>query len=340
MRHIKDGIVIILSILTLLVNLASSADTLTSGESKKSDKLTDIPDGGIMNLTFKSKIDESFQPLLIKVPKGYTPKKSWPLLVTLHGLGDGPILATQVESMVQIGPYGRGSVWYTGIGEKDVFECIEKAKTLFSIDEDRIYLTGFSMGGIGTFNLGLTHPDIWAACVPVCGRCDDLELIENGRYLPFWINAGRQDTVVPPEYSRQVYDKAMRLGFSEWKYTEYENMAHGFEIDWKQVEGWLLTKKRIANPKQVQFRMKNLESNRAWWVEVTELKERGRYARISAAIESQKINITTDNISNYTLRLNSSLIDLTKKVYIIENGKSVFEGLLNNNGCFIKTIDH
>ncbi len=78
--------------------------------------------------------------------------------------------------MLQIGPYGRGDQWYTGIGEKDVFECLEMAKKVFSVDEDRISLCGFSMGGVGTFKLGLRYPDIWAACVPVCGRCDELPL--------------------------------------------------------------------------------------------------------------------------------------------------------------------
>ena len=85
-------------------------------------KIETLPSGGLINLTFKSKIDDSFQPMLIKVPVGYAKARSWPLLVVLHGLGDGHIVVPSIDSMVQIGPFGRGDMWYHGIGEQDVFE--------------------------------------------------------------------------------------------------------------------------------------------------------------------------------------------------------------------------
>ena len=99
----------------------------------------------------------------------------------LHGLGDGPILAPGMSSMIQIGPFGRGDLWYKGLGEQDVLESLEIARNIFNIDNDRISLCGFSMGAIGTFGLGLKYPDLWAACVPVCGRCETPELLTNAR---------------------------------------------------------------------------------------------------------------------------------------------------------------
>ena len=339
MPPVKSNISVLFLSTVILVSvdavLAVEAIANYEGKQLVIKRITSLPDGGILNLTFKSKIDGSLQPLLVKVPKGYTPKESWPLLVTLHGMGDGPILATEVESMVQIGPYGRGSVWFTGIGEKDVFECIEMAKKIFSIDQTRIYLCGFSMGATATFNLGFKYPDVWAACVPVCGRCEDMDMIESGRNLPFWINTGKLDMLLPPQCSRIAYDKARKLGFSEWKYTEYEKMGHSFSIDWKQIEKWLLTKKRNANPKQVSLCTKDL--NRAYWVEVTEIPEYGKVARIDAAIEGQKIDIKTVNVSNYALTLNNNLADLSKKIQIVENGVSIFDGFLKEDSCFVKT---
>jgi len=328
------GMLFILTIFTGLAEAAPASVTIVNDANQSVIRQTNLPNDSILNLTFKSDIDGSIQPMLVKVPKGYSPKKAWPLLVTLHGLGDGPILATEVDSMVQIGPYGRGSVWYSGIGERDVFECIEVAKKIFSIDMDRVYLCGFSMGGAGVFDLGLKYPDFWTACVPVCGRCQDATLVENGRRLPFWINTGKLDTMVPPQYSKKAYDKARELGFTEWKYTEYENMGHGFSIDWKQIENWLLTKKRGANPKRISYCTKEL--NRVYWVEITDVEEYGKIARIDVVIENQKINIKTDNISNYTLRLNNNLVDLSKEIQIIENGVSVFAGFLSKDGCFVK----
>jgi len=302
----------------------------------KLSQAADFSGGGILNLTFKSRIDDSPQPLLVKLPEGYTTRKIWPLLVTLHGLGDGPIVAADVKSMIQIGPYGRGSVWFSGIGEQDVFEGIEIAKKIYSIDEKRIYLCGFSMGAVATFDLGLRYPDRWAACVPVCGRCENLDLIKNGGCIPFWINSGGLDNVIPPVYSRQAYKTAKALGFDKWKYTEYENMEHSFDINWEQIESWLLTKEKAVNPKQVSFCTTDLNSNRAYWVEITGISEYGKNAEIEAVIDNQKINVTTRNISNYVLRLNNNLIDLTKKIQVIENGVDVFNGFLKKDGCFFK----
>lgn len=327
---------VLTAILLLVTSVPSAASVCTQDTASHIKKMPSLPDGATLNLTFKSRIDGSLQSLLVKVPKGYTPQKSWPLLVTLHGLGDGPIIATEVDSMVQIGPYGRGSVWYTGIGQADVFENIEMAKKLFSIDENRLYLCGFSMGAVATFDLGLKYPDMWAACVPVCGRCNDLDLVENGRHLPFWINTGELDTLLPARYSLKPYKKALELEYLGWKYSEYENMAHSFNIDWKLVENWLSTKRKTGNPKHVSFCTKDLGSNRAYWVEITDIKQYGSNARLDALINGQKINIVTENVANYTLRLNANLVDLAKEITIVENGVSIFCGILNKVGRFIK----
>ena len=53
-------------------------------------KIETLPSSDLIKLTFKSKIDDTYQPIVIKVPDGYTKAKSWPLLVVLHGLGGGP----------------------------------------------------------------------------------------------------------------------------------------------------------------------------------------------------------------------------------------------------------
>jgi len=340
MRKINNNtsVLFLLMLIVTFTHCSLANDSYKNNEGRHPDikPIRNFPNGGTLNLTFKSKIDGSIQPLLVKIPKGYTPERSWPLLVTLHGLGDGPILAQEIEAMVQIGPYGRGSVWYSGIGERDVFECIEMAKKLFSIDEERLYLCGFSMGGTGTFDLGFRYPDVWAACVPVCGRCFSLELVENARHLPFWVNTGSKDIVIPPKYSKAAYDRARQLGFSKWKYTEYENMGHAFSINWKGIEEWFLANKRTVNPRRVSFHTKDIRYNRAYWLEVTEIKRYGKIARINAEIDGQKINIKTENVSNYTLRLNENLINVAQKIQILENDVKIFDGSLNKDSCFAK----
>jgi pimeloyl-ACP methyl ester carboxylesterase len=340
MRKIeKSGLFLFLIILIVFsVSPSQATDSIKNNRNRHPEirPLGRFPNGGILSMTFRSNIDDSIQPLLVKVPKGYTPEESWPLLVTLHGLGDGPILTPGIEAMAQIGPYGRGSVWYEGIGGQDVFECIEMAKQLLSIDEDRVYLCGFSMGGLGTFELGLKYPHVWAACVPVCGRCNSFDLIENAMYLPFWINTGSKDIMVPSEYSRAAYDRARQLDFSHWKYTEHGDMGHDFSINWKEVEEWLLPRERTKSPGRVSFRTKDIRFNRAYWLEITEIEHYGKLARIDALIDGQRIEIETKNVANYTIRLDDTLLDIDQSIRILENNIEIHNGRLSEDGCFIR----
>lgn len=331
-------------LLTVLVSLITSApvfatEAITDANSvyKLIGKIEKLSTGATFNLTFKSRIDETFQPTLVKVPDGYTKEKTWPLLVVLHGLGDGPIVVPSIDSMVQIGPFGRGDSWYKGVGEQDVFECVELARRIFNIAPDRIYLAGFSMGGGGTFELGLKYPDIWAACVPVCGTMGNPDLVSNGRNLPFWINAGSEDNVVPAKYSKRAYQKAIELGFENWKYTEYEGMGHSFWVDWEQIEKWLLAKKRINNPSAVSFT--SSKPARAYWAQIVEKYNCKKSAKIEAEITSQIIDIETSNIADYTLYLKDAPVDISKEITVVENKNRIYQGKLSSEGIFNRKLD-
>ena len=296
-----------------------------------------LPSDKVANLTFKSSIDGTFQPMLIKMPRNYAKTKPWPLLVVLHGLGDGPIIVPSIDSMVQIGPFGRGDLWYSGPGEKDVFECIEMAKKVCNIDPDRIYLCGFSMGATGTFSLGLKYPHIWAGCVPVCGSMDSLDMVANGKNLPFWINIGREDRVVLPKYAQRPYDKAIELGFDHWKFTPYPNMGHSFWIDWGEIEKWLLKQKRVSHPSQISFT--GDKPARAYWAEINEKLSSGENARIDVTIMSQDVLVRTSNVARYTLYLEDAPIDIHKNITIIENNKESLQCSLAKDGAFHRKLN-
>lgn len=331
--------VLFISVFLFLSGFVFAIEPITDANSvrKLVRQIEGLPEGELINLTFKSKIDDSYQPTLIKVPDGYTKAKSWPLLVVLHGLGDGPIVVPSIDSMTQIGPFGRGDMWYHGIGEQDVFECIELAKQIFNIDPDRIYLCGFSMGGAGTFDLGLKYPDIWAACVPVCGTMGNLDMVANGRNLPFWINTGSEDRVVPAKYSKRAYGKAIELGFEHWKYTEYEGMGHSFWIDWGQIEKWLLSQIKLHNQPSISFTCE--KPSRAYWAEITEKLNCQRWARIDVKTASQKVDVKISNIADYTLYLKDALVKTDQEITIIENDKKIFKGHLSADGIFNRKLD-
>ena len=143
-------------------------------------------------------------------------------------------------------PDGRGSNNYDGIGEDDLFRVLDDLKARYHVDEDRIYLTGGSMGGHGSFRMPLRYPHIFTAGAPIAGWTDYREFyahfyeqaegpkipdyvdpsrrpiletasslwqVENGRYNWLLIGYGTWDYINPPSNAEQVVQRAREFGF-------------------------------------------------------------------------------------------------------------------------------
>jgi len=94
------------------------------------------------------------------------------------------------------------------------------------IDPARIYLTGLSMGGYGTWYAAAHRPELWAAAVPVCGGGDPTRLAPlAANSLPVWAFQGADDSVVVPERSREMIEALRQLGLRPG-YTEYPSVGH------------------------------------------------------------------------------------------------------------------
>jgi predicted esterase len=93
-----------------------------------------------------------------------------------------------------------------------------------NIDKNRIYITGLSMGGLGTFDLIMRRPDFFAAAIPVCGGGEPTmaNLIKN---MPLWVTHGALDQAVPVEYSRNMVN-ALKAVNGNVKYSEYSTLGH------------------------------------------------------------------------------------------------------------------
>ncbi|UCG88073.1 MAG: phospholipase, partial [Gemmatimonadota bacterium] len=140
-------------------------------------------ESGPQVLTFLSDVDDTEQPYGLYLPPDYDPAKAYPLVISLHGAGSNHRLnlrrvfgksnaegETDVEASryfpewehvdyIVAAPYARGTMGYQTVAEKDVMDVLADVKRRFSIDENRMYLTGLSMGGGGTLWIGLTRPD-------------------------------------------------------------------------------------------------------------------------------------------------------------------------------------
>lgn len=113
-------------------------------------------------------------------------------------------------------------------------------------DTSRVYITGLSMGGMGTFEAVGRFPELFAAAVPICGGGDTDSYNNETAQVPFWIFHGDTDGVVPVENSRKMYARLMELE-SDVKYQEYANINHNsWENAYKEVTlvPWMFSKKR------------------------------------------------------------------------------------------------
>ena len=175
---------------------------------------------------------------VVYVPKAYNPEKPHPTILFLHGAGergdDG-----QVQAKVGLGPAIKKAEekWnyivifpqvpkgknFTDI-EKLVLAMIDKTKKEYKVDEKRLYCTGLSMGGMGTWFLACKYPDLFAAVAPICGRGNPADAAKI-KDLPIWNFHGDKDTAVNIKGSQDMIDAIKAAGGSP-KFTIYPGVGH------------------------------------------------------------------------------------------------------------------
>ncbi len=108
---------------------------------------------------------------------------------------------------------------------KAVEELVPTIISEFNIDKKRIYITGLSMGGMGTFELVNRQPKWFAAALPICGGGDEKMYSKKAKKVPFWVFHGADDVVVGVHQSTQMVSHLKSKGFKV-KYTEYPGVNH------------------------------------------------------------------------------------------------------------------
>ena len=176
---------------------------------------------------------------VVYVPKEYNPEKPHPSILFLHGsgeqgddgkkqvsvgLGAAMKLAEEKWNFIVIFPQkpaGRGGFMEH---EKLILDILEKTGKEYKLDEKRQYITGLSMGGMGTWSLICKYPDRWAAAAPVCGRGNpaDAPKIKD---LPLWNFHGDKDNAVPIKGSQDMID-AIKAAGGNPKFTIYPGVGH------------------------------------------------------------------------------------------------------------------
>lgn len=175
---------------------------------------------------------------LLYLPQEYgTSRKDWPLLIFLHGLGErgpdidkvkmhGPpkrIEQGQQFPFIVVSPQCPEGSWWPYETDK-VLALLDEVTKTYHVDKSRVYLTGLSMGGFGTWAVASVAPNRFAAIAPVCGGGVRF-LAANLKNVPVWAFHGGADSAVPVERSQEmVYAVNEAGGYA--KLTVYPNVGH------------------------------------------------------------------------------------------------------------------
>jgi predicted peptidase len=205
----------------------------------------------------KLKVSYEFR-YLSYVPDGYGKDRSqnWPLLLFLHGAGErgtnlelvkinGPpklIETGKKFPFVVISPQCPPDTWWVPPALESFIDSIQLR---YRIDSARIYVTGLSMGGFGTWELAERHPERYAAVIPICGG-GDTSRADHLRNLPVWAFHGAQDDVVPLSRSKDMID-AIKAAGGNPRFTIYPQAGHDSWTETyanDEIYSWLLKQRR------------------------------------------------------------------------------------------------
>jgi dienelactone hydrolase len=257
--------------------------------------------------TYRSRADSSVQEFTVVPPESFSPDSTYGLILFLHGasISSGRVdgYYTPKSWAFVVGPTNRrpyGFDWQDW-GRIDVLEVLNQMKKRYQIDPDRIHLTGHSMGGHGTWHVGLHHADLFAVIAPSAGwtsfnlyvpffmrrsyiyappklrsirdmalREDRAEVfLENALNLPAFILHGGEDDEVPPVHAKIMFRGLRRLGY-DVTYREVPGKKHwwnqeGVEgnacVNYPELIDFLRGKVRNPAPRKVVFKTTDLGLN-------------------------------------------------------------------------------
>ena len=251
------------------------------------------------NISTESGENGIWQPYGLYVPSSYHPSKRSPLTFWLHYRGGKahsggawtPRLITELgeeQGNIVVTPRGRGtSTWYVTEAHQDFFEVFADVHQLLSINPNRRYLSGYSMGGYGTYLFGLLYPDLFAGGYSTSGAMtqgawtgegpdscasqscyieanegdadaqNTYRILDNARHVPIVIHHGTDDELVPVTGIQRIGQRLVELGY-RYKLTTfagYEHYTQAIMDEWGEGATYLNSFTRERNPRDITYKV-------------------------------------------------------------------------------------
>jgi hypothetical protein len=300
---------------------------------------------GLVVRGYRSKIDDSVQPYGLVVPASYQPGGAHQhrLDIWCHGRGEqlselrflndrqkNPGEFTSPHTFV-LHPYGRYCNANKFAGEIDVLEAIAHARKHYPIDENRIVMRGFSMGGAACWQFAVHYPSLWVAAAPGAGFSetpDFLKVFQNEELKPTWyeqklwhlydctdyaLNLVNLPTVAYSgeiDKQKQAADmmaRAMKKEGIELVHLIGPNTPHRYHPETKKEINRRIDAVaalgRNPVPRHVQFTTWTLRYPEAFWVRLEGLEKHWERATIDAVLETNKVKVKPKNVTAFTLSM-------------------------------------
>lgn len=329
---------------------------------------------GVVYRAYRSPLDDKLQPYVAFVPKSYDKKRSMPLVLVSHGKDRLPehalrtlvgeardehmtlaFAAHNLPAMRDLGaiyaaPWGYGNGGARPVGEQDVLAVIRDMNEAYRIDDRRIGLTGYSLGGTVSFVLPLHFPDVFSAAAPLCGYPNLLSYqsvaraphlpweyvllekeyivryAENGIHVPLHIVHGGKDG---PGRSKVVADRYQELGYPH-VFDVQDDLDHNvwdYAYEDAKMVPWLTRHAKPKVPKQVRLVTGRLRYDRSHWLRLVTMidSSSGEPASLDGTYEEKegRLRITTKNVAAFEVLTERLGDDRPARLEIVADGTTL-----------------
>lgn len=308
-------------------------------------------------------------PYVLLVPDSYSPRKPYPVEFNLHGgvnrpkNAEGePVWRNGYDSIrdpnriVVVPASWNESYWWFDNQADNLPAILNIVKQTYNVDENRVYLTGVSDGGTGTYFFAFLQPTEWAAYLPFIGTPSVLQnprgrvsyglAFENLKGKPLYIVNGEIDRLYPAR-SVQKHIDAMKQYDVDYTFTVIEGGGH--DTRWlpekkAEIEAFKNKNSRDPLPDTVQWTTSQTDRyNRNHWLIVDTLATEGEPGRVIVKRQGNTFDVESLYVQEFTLLLSPKEIDFSLPVIVKINGKTVHDGIVEQSaGTLLKwaTRDH
>ena len=294
----------------------------------------------------------------VQLPAEYSPRRRYPTIVSLNGQGYSPMLQLDFwagaprEDKPRLGQATRhgyitiavdwqkphqSSYEYSAREHHAVLGALRSALRHFSIDTDRVFLTGHDIGGDAAWDIALAHPDLWAGVIPVLAVAERYcaRYWMNAEFVPWYFIEGEKDAKKMVRNASE-FDRYLRPKFDA---TIVEYMGRGYEPFNDEIQrlfDWMNRRRRRPMPEEFECATMRPWDNYFWWVEVEDLPPKSmvdplnwppprgaRAARLRGKVSAANRVAVFARAGRATVWLTPELVDFDQQLTVEVNGRRI-----------------